>query len=153
MARVQDFTMIWEDHLHSTVSTRQWPQIKAWCMHRGFAIYCSFLPSGVSSAILMYKLITYSKLLQWLAVNQSPFADFHLASIHRQNPWPGTRYTLQGDFQSPHNFTSDFDQKLPPFFFKRKKLLTFEITGTLEELFTLKKDYYSRVYTSVFKNN
>lgn len=89
-------------------------------MLRGFAIYCSFLPSSVNNAILIYKLITYSKLLQWLAVNQSRFADFHLASIHRQNPWLGTRYTLQGYFQNPHNFTLDFDQKLPPFFQKKK---------------------------------
>lgn len=117
---MQDLKMILEDHLHSFVITRQWPQIKACCMLRWFAIYCSILPSSVSNAILIYKLIAYSKLLQRLAVNQSPFADFHLASIHRQNSWLGTRYTLQGYLQSPHNFTSDFDQKLPPFFSKEK---------------------------------
>lgn len=100
---------------------------------RGFAIYYSFLPSSASNAILTYKLITYSKLLQWLEVNQSPFADFHLASIHRQNPWLGTRYTLQGYFQSPHNFTSDFDQKLPPFFPEEKNY------SPLKSLVPLKK--------------
>lgn len=107
--------------------------------------HISLSPSSVRNAILTHALITYSKLLQWLAPHQSPFADFHLASIHRQNPWLGARYTLQGYF----------DQKLPPIFSeeKTKKLLTFGIADILEEIFILKNNYYSKVYTSVFKNN
>lgn len=121
---------------------------------RGFA-HPPFSPSSARDAILTHALITYSKLLQWLAVNQSPFADFHLASIHRQNPWLEARYTLRGNFQSSHKFISDFDQKLPPIFSEEKnqKLLTFGIHGILEEIFTFKSNYYSKVYTSIFKNN
>lgn len=81
--------------------------------------------------------IAYSKLLCWLAVNQSPSADFQLVSTHRQKPWLCTRYTWQGYFQSPHNFISDFAQKL--LLSLGEKLFTFEMFGILEEIFTPKR--------------
>lgn len=107
---------------------------------RGFA-HPPFSPSSARDAILTHALITYSKLLQWLAVNQSPFADFHLASIHRQNPWLEARYTLRGNFQSSHKFISDFDQKLPPIFSEEKT----KNYSPLESMVSLKKSLLLKV--------